>query len=85
MKSKETDYAIYNSLVEIQKERTYTCSLREEECHGFHTFIDQDVLSEEVVRVILRVNGNNIDITERLTKEELALLKLECDEVEVFN
>jgi hypothetical protein len=82
MKGKETEFFIYNSLVEIQKEITYSYSTREEECHGFHTFIEQDELSNEVVKVIIKVNGNKIDITSRLSKEELELLNIDSSEVD---
>jgi hypothetical protein len=82
MKGKETEFFIYNSLVEIQKEITYSYSTREEECHGFHTFIEQDELSNEVVKVIIKVNGNEIDITSRLSKEELELLNIDSSEVD---
>jgi hypothetical protein len=82
MKGKETEFSIYNSLVEIHKEVTYSYSTREEECHGFHTFIEQDELSNEVVKVVLKVNGSEIDITTRLTKEELVLLNIDSSEVD---
>ena len=82
MKGKETEYSIYNSLVEIHKEVTYSYSTREEECHGFHTFIEQDELSNEVVKVILKVNDNEIDITSRLTKDELVLMNIDSSEVD---
>lgn len=85
MKGEETEFSIYNSLVEIQKEVSYSYSIREEECHGFHTFIDQDELSNEVVKVILKVNGNEIDITSRLSKEELVLLNIDSSEVDLID
>jgi tRNA U54 and U55 pseudouridine synthase Pus10 len=72
------------TLVNIQKEVKYSTNIREEECHGFHTFIDQEELSNEINRVVIKVLGNDIDITNRLTKDEIALLeKLETDEIEI--
>jgi hypothetical protein len=80
----ESIYLNYHTLVNVEKEVTYSTSLREEECHGFHTFIDQEELSNNIVRVVIKFLGKEIDITSRLTKEELALLdKIESDEIEI--
>lgn len=54
---------------------TYEEETNVEEGHGFHTFYD----SEEVSRVITSVmifleNGEKIDITHKLNKEELKLI-----------
>jgi tRNA U54 and U55 pseudouridine synthase Pus10 len=74
----------FYTLVNVQKEVKYSTDIREEECHGFHTFIDQEELSNEINRVIIKVLGKDIDITDRLTKEEIAILeKLETDEIEI--
>jgi tRNA U54 and U55 pseudouridine synthase Pus10 len=74
----------FYTLVNIQKEVKYSTDIREEECHGFHTFIDQEELSNEINRVVIKVLGKDIDITDRLTKEEIAILeKLETDEIEI--
>lgn len=74
----------FYTLVNIQKEVKYSSDIREEECHGFHTFIDQEEVSNEINRVIIKVLGKDIDITNRLTKDEIALLeKLETDEIEI--
>lgn len=84
MPNKETLYLNYYTLLNVEKEVTYTTSLREEECHGIHTFIDQEELSNEIVKVAIKVLGKEIDITSRLTKDELALLeKIEENELEV--
>lgn len=76
------EHEILNALVEIQTQVGYKYSSREEECHGFHTFVDQEIISEDVIKVTLKVNGNEIDITDRLTKEELKMLYIEYSEVE---
>ena len=54
---------------------TYQEETNIEEGHGFHTFYD----SEEVNRVITSVqivldNGEKVDITHKLNKEELKLI-----------
>jgi tRNA U54 and U55 pseudouridine synthase Pus10 len=74
----------FYTLVNVQKEVKYSTDIREEECHGFHTFIDQEELFNEINRVVIKVLGKDIDITDRLTKEEIAILeKLETDEIEI--
>jgi len=74
----------FYTLVNVQKEVKYSTDIREEECHGFHTFIDQEELSNEINRVVIKILGKEIDITDRLTKDEIALLeKLETDEIEI--
>jgi hypothetical protein len=82
MNGTDYEHEILNSLVEIHTQTGYRYSSRVEECHGFHTFIDQEIISEEVISVILKVNGSEIDITNRLTKEELKLLYIEYSEAE---
>jgi len=84
MSNTESIYLNYYTLVNVEKEVTYSTSLREEECHGFHTFIDQEELSNDIKRVVIKFLGQEIDITSRLTKEELSLLdKIETDEIEI--
>jgi hypothetical protein len=84
MSNIESIYLNYYTLVNVEKEVTYSTSLREEECHGFNTFIDQEELSNEIKKVVIKFLGQEIDITSRLTKEELALLdKIESDEIEI--
>jgi len=74
----------YYTLVNVEKEVTYSSSIREEECHGLHTFIDQEELSNEIIKVVIKFLGKEIDITSRLTKDEIALLeKIESDQVEI--
>jgi hypothetical protein len=84
MSNIESIYLNYYTLVNVEKEVTYSTSLREEECHGFHTFIDQEELSNEIKKVVIKFLGEEIDITSRLTKEELSLLdKIETDEIDI--
>lgn len=85
MNGTDYEYSIYNSLVEIHTQTGYRYSTRQEECHGVHTFIDQEVISEEVITVKLKVNGQEIDITDRLTPEELKSLYIESSEAEVID
>jgi hypothetical protein len=57
-------------------ETTYKTEVREEECHGTHIFLDSEVLSEDVIRVVIKTKECDIDITSRLTQKELELLKI---------
>jgi hypothetical protein len=80
----ETIYLNHYTLLNVEKEVTYSTSIREEECHGIHTFIDQEELTNEISKVVIKVLGKEIDITKRLTKEELGLLyKLDYDDIEI--
>ena len=80
----ETIYLNYYTLLNVEKEVTYSTSIREEECHGMHTFIDQEELTNEISKVVIKVMGKEIDITNRLTKQELDILdKLNTDETEI--
>jgi hypothetical protein len=80
----ETIYLNHYTLLNVEKEVTYSSSIREEECHGMHTFIDQEELSNEIIKVVIKVMGQEIDITKRLTKQELGILdKLDTDDVEI--
>ena len=80
----ETIYLNHYTLLNVEKEVTYSSSIREEECHGIHTFIDQEELTNEISKVVIKVLGKEIDITNRLTKEELSLLnKLDFDDIEI--
>jgi hypothetical protein len=80
----ETIYLNYYTLLNVEKEVTYSTSIREEECHGLHTFIDEEELTNEISKVVIKVLGKEIDITNRLTKQELDILdKLNTDETEI--
>jgi hypothetical protein len=80
----ETIYLNYYALVNVEKEATYSSTIREEECHGIHTFIDQEELSNNIIRVVIKILGQEIDITNRLTKNEIDLLnKLDSDDIEI--
>lgn len=84
MSKLETISLNYYTLVNIQRDVTYSNSIWQEECHGLHTFVDQDEVSNEINKVVIKVLGKEIDITSRLTKGEIELLgKLDTDEVEI--
>jgi hypothetical protein len=48
--------------------------MRVEECHGYHYFDDTDV---EVIakKIFIEVSGKQIDITNRLTPEEIKMIE----------
>jgi hypothetical protein len=49
---------------------------RIEECHGYHSFNEDEFLDEEITKVEIFIDENTIiDITSRLTKEEIKLLQ----------
>jgi hypothetical protein len=52
-----------------------TTDTRREECHGYHYFEDKNIGKLEIHRVILNVNGNEIDLTGRLTDEEMSIFE----------
>ena len=84
MSNIETIYLNHHTLLNVEKEVTYCSSIREEECHGIHTFIDQEELTNQISKVVVKILGQEIDITKRLTKEELDLLnKLDFDDIEI--
>ena len=47
---------------------------RIEEGHGYHSFIDKKELKSDVIKVTIKARDKKIDITDRLTQEELKLL-----------
>ena len=54
---------------------TYEEETNVEEGHGFHTFYDSEEVSRVITSVlILLENGEKIDITYKLNKEELKLI-----------
>lgn len=54
---------------------TYEEETNVEEGHGFHTFYDSEEVSRVITSVlILLENGEKIDITHKLNKEELKLI-----------
>jgi len=54
---------------------TYEEETNVEEGHGFHTFYDSEEVSRVITNVlILLENGEKIDITHKLNKEELKLI-----------
>ena len=54
---------------------TYQEELNIEEGHGFHTFYDSEEISRVITSVVIFLeNGEKIDITHKLNKEELKLI-----------
>jgi hypothetical protein len=48
---------------------------RVEECHGLHTFSEDEEYCRQLQSVIIHLdNGNKIDLTDRLTEEEKELI-----------
>jgi hypothetical protein len=48
---------------------------RTEECHGYHTFDESELIDEKITEVSIILDAETkIDITSRLTKEELELI-----------
>ena len=68
----------------IDVEKVYKVEERVEECHGYHTFLDSEEISSSIVRVIIKGKDSDIDITNRLTKEELESLIEPFEPVEKF-
>lgn len=55
---------------------------RIEEGHGYHSFIDIREVKNDVIKVTIKAKDKEIDITDRLTKQELKLL---IDNIEIDN
>ena len=54
---------------------TYQEETNVEEGHGFHTFYDSEEVSRVITSVVIVLdNGEKIDITYKLNKEELKLI-----------
>ena len=49
-------------------------AVRVEECHGYHYFDDSDY-EVNVTKVYIEIGGLQINITDRLTKTELAIIE----------
>ena len=47
---------------------------RIEEGHGFHSFLDTKEVKNDVTKVTIKARDKEIDITDRLTQQELKLL-----------
>ena len=58
-----------NHILQIKFEQFTRTSTRREECHGYHYFEDIDV-KNVIEKIIIDVNGVEIDITDRLTEIE---------------
>lgn len=63
----------------IEAELSFTIEpLRVEECHGYHTF-DDSSCEIESFKVQIDVGGMLIDITDRLTPEELKVIEKQIE------
>ena len=49
----------------------------EEECHGYHQFEDVTTTRVEILKVVLKYNDLEIDLTDRLKKDEIKELEYE--------
>lgn len=68
---KETQYGE----VCFEFEVTYQEETSIEEGHGFHTFYDSEEISRRILSVsILLDNGEKIDISDKLNKEQMKLI-----------
>lgn len=65
---RQLDY-VGNLVIEFV--RGFVSEIREEECHGFHRFDDSETKSIEISSIKIELEGCLIDITSRLTKEEI--------------
>ncbi len=63
--------------LDIEYDHYFRVDTRTEECHGYHQFEDVETLGVKVNRVILKYNDLEIDITDRLTKDEIK--DIECE------
>ena len=76
MKKYETEFNDkVNAEVLISGTEYGTTETRTEECHGPHYFEDNEIEKIDVHRVILIINGNEIDLTKRLTEEEISIFE----------
>ena len=71
----DTELTTHWVWLNVDIEKTYKLEERVEECHGLHTFLDSEEISSQIIRVVIKTKDGDIDITNRLTKEELELLK----------
>jgi hypothetical protein len=78
--SKQVQSEVVNDCVgnlNIEYNHYFTVDSWEEECHGIHQFEDIDTVKVEIIRVCVLYNDLEIDITNRLKKEEIK--DLECE------
>ena len=75
---KHTDWGSVEITIDIQV-KVYP--ERVEECHGIHRFNEDEEVSRTLESVKLQFDRGEIDITSRLTKEEVDLLLSFDDEV----
>ena len=78
--SKEIQSEVVTDVVgelHIEYTHNFTIDRWQEECHGYHEFEDATTVSVSIIRVLLVYNDLEIDITDRLRKEEIK--DLECE------
>lgn len=78
--SKQIQSEIVNDAMgslDIEYQHNFKTDRWTEECHGYHEFEDVTTVSVQVLKVILRYNDLEIDITSRLKKEEIKDLEYE--------
>jgi hypothetical protein len=63
--------------IDIEYEHNFVLDRWTEECHGYHQFEDATTVSVKVLKVILRYNDLEIDITDRLKKDEIKDIEYE--------
>ena len=71
----DTEIVSHWMWINVDIEHTYKSEVRVEECHGLHTFVDSDEISNTVLKVVIKTIDGDIDITNRLTEEEIKKLK----------
>ena len=59
----ETTYLNFYTLLNVEKEVKYYTTITQEECHGYHTFVNHEEISNEISKVVIKVLGQEIDIT----------------------
>lgn len=75
MKHSNTFEESYDVELTINFTEHGTETIRREECHGIHYFKDYEVDSTDFNQVVLEFDNISIDLTNRLTQEELELLR----------
>jgi len=77
--SKQVFTEVQNELgeFEISYTREYTIDEYDEECHGIHRFTDYETKKLSIGSVILMWGDVEIDITNRLSKDEIKSLEQE--------
>lgn len=63
--------------LKIDYNHYYEVDRRVEECHGYHEFEDVTTIGVEIISVMLIYNDLEIDITKKLSREEIKDLEYE--------